>query len=460
MKKITLGFILLSLNASLFAQSAPGRVGINTTMPKATLEVKAHVNDKAKGILIPRLTADEVKKMTEAGGVGSEQNGLLLYVDKTFKSSEDKVGKYKLIDSNGYYYWDAERNLWRKIQGEFSAKSTEYFAGKGMMLSDNVLSRDGLERVTEAEKTGWRLIGRNPQNYGNIGTNALDLSVSNVSSDTKGATGDSSVALGYGTTASGLLSTAFGASSSATGVASTAFGNETKATGVASLSAGNKSLASGLGGVSLGSETIASGDFSTAIGRKTLSVGSKSFASGLETEAKGEISTTFGNYTKAIGDMSFAVGQGGQAKGNASFVAGVYTEAIGGFETALGTYNYSHNTEAQSGRGGKVVKVDKDLQIFSIGNGYSKDSNGVSLENVLKRNAMIVMGDAKTGIGISQEKPSEMLDVGGNIRVRGESSVTVSAGSSCDKEGTITYSGGDFLGCTPRGWEKLNVVNN
>ncbi len=68
----------------------------------------------------------------------------------------------------------------------------------------------GLEKITEGANTGWRLVGRNPANYGDIGFDAVDLSSSDSASTTKGATGAGSLAMGVNTTASNSVSTAMG----------------------------------------------------------------------------------------------------------------------------------------------------------------------------------------------------------------------------------------------------------
>ena len=81
-----------------------------------------------------------------------------------------------------------------------------------------------LSPVTENSNTGVRLSTAVAANHGDIGSNAVDLSYSNSASTTRGATGDSSTAMGDETTASGSASTAMGASTTASGSRSTAMG--------------------------------------------------------------------------------------------------------------------------------------------------------------------------------------------------------------------------------------------
>ena len=55
-----------------------------------------------------------------------------------------------------------------------------------------------LQKITETT-TGWRLLGRDDLNYGNIGSGAVDLSLSTSVSDTNGAIGTNSIAIGENT---------------------------------------------------------------------------------------------------------------------------------------------------------------------------------------------------------------------------------------------------------------------
>ena len=63
------------------------------------------------------------------------------------------------------------------------------------------LESTGLESITESGKQGWRLIGLNPNLYGETGDQAVDLSIGYYSNNTLGATGDYSFASGKGTAA-------------------------------------------------------------------------------------------------------------------------------------------------------------------------------------------------------------------------------------------------------------------
>ena len=131
--------------------------------------------------------------------------------------------------------------------------------------ADNNLTPSGLQRITDG-LTGWRLIGYDPLNYGILGQDAVDLSISSNPSSFKGARGNKSFASGSNSTALGSNSTAMGINTNAEGNSSFAVGTGPDATGFAS--------------VAMGANTIASGSYSTAIGQEVTAPSYSEFAIG------------------------------------------------------------------------------------------------------------------------------------------------------------------------------------
>ena len=165
-----------------------------------------------------------------------------------------------------------------------------------------------LEKITENGNTGYRLLGRDAANYGDIGNGAVDLSLSSSASTTKGSTGASSVAMGQDNQASGRFSVVTGLSNEASGEGSLAAGNLTKATGSYS--------------VAMGINTTASGSYSTAFGGETIASSQYSFASGYQSKATSTFSTAIGNGAEASQQSAVAIGQGAKASGNQSISIG------------------------------------------------------------------------------------------------------------------------------------------
>ena len=117
-------------------------------------------------------------------------------------------------------------------------------------------SATGLELIDEGSGAGWRLVGKNPDNFGVIGLNAVDLSSDNYGdpSATIGATGERSFCIGTGNTASGDYSFCSGYQSTASEIGSACIG-------------GDQNIASGYGSACIGGyECVASSDSSACIG--------------------------------------------------------------------------------------------------------------------------------------------------------------------------------------------------
>ncbi len=144
--------------------------------------------------------------------------------------------------------------------------TTQFMAVPYALSAANVT---GFESIDEGNGIGWRLVGSDPANYGNIGENAIDLSYNSFASTTSGATGFRSIAMGINTTASGSFSTAMGVGTEASGNSSTAFGEGPTASGSTSIAMGFNTTASGVGSTAMGRVTIASGEYSTAMGSLT-----------------------------------------------------------------------------------------------------------------------------------------------------------------------------------------------
>jgi hypothetical protein len=156
--------------------------------------------------------------------------------------------------------------------------------------SANITLPFGLHVITENSKTGYGTSHRaaNPANYGDIGTQAVDLSYNNNASIARGATGNYSIAAGDSCTASGYAATAMGNTCMASATGSTAMGSDCKARGnySTSLGWGNDaqgpySLTAGYicytgnlchGGIALGTGGVTSTSNEIAIGCRTSSV--------------------------------------------------------------------------------------------------------------------------------------------------------------------------------------------
>ena len=93
-------YTLASLCSGSFLLS---QVGINTPDPKSTLDIQAKSDGSTKtgGLMIPRLTGDQIQTMSNSIRSGTES--LMIYATSVPASPDPKLIK---ITQPGYYYWN------------------------------------------------------------------------------------------------------------------------------------------------------------------------------------------------------------------------------------------------------------------------------------------------------------------------------------------------------------------
>ncbi len=112
-----------------------------------------------------------------------------------------------------------------------------------------------LEKIYEGGSTGWRILGRDPTSYGDIGEGAVDFSYANQDRP-RGATGITSFACGYDTLSRGRSSFACGSTAYAEGNTSFATGETTRAMGENSFASGYYTVMEADNGAAFGSWNV------------------------------------------------------------------------------------------------------------------------------------------------------------------------------------------------------------
>ncbi|HRV56058.1 MAG TPA: tail fiber domain-containing protein, partial [Mangrovimonas sp.] len=202
----------------------------------------------------------------------------------------------------------------------------------------------GLELITEGTSVGWRIVGRNPDYYGDIGVGAIDLSGSTSNSTVNGATGINSVAMGTNTIASGSYSIVAGYSSQAIGSYSTAMGESVTASGISSVAMGAETTASGDNSVAFGSLTEASGENSLVAGTYTQATAFASSAFGFANLADDSYATVLGHYNDYTASTTTLLQVGNGSTSNTR--SNALTVLENGY-TAIGTHNVAPTTDFQ-----------------------------------------------------------------------------------------------------------------
>ncbi|WP_143884262.1 hypothetical protein [Chryseobacterium binzhouense] len=118
---------IASLVLFSIAYSQSGRVGINTEVPKTTLDVSgkvdsfgASLSNDMTGLQAPRLTRAELIAKGESL-YGTNQKGALIYVTDTSGADAPSTSQRKNVTSVGYYYFDGE--FWIKLSAGNSSAS-------------------------------------------------------------------------------------------------------------------------------------------------------------------------------------------------------------------------------------------------------------------------------------------------------------------------------------------------
>ena len=147
-----------------------------------------------------------------------------------------------------------------------------------------------------------------------------------------------------------------------------------------------------------------------------ISGGYSSVLNGASNTVSGGFSAVLGGSgCTASGSYTFAFGDNATATSNYAVVlGGAYNTARSRAEIALGYYSYDF-TDGGAG----WVTTDA---LFKLGNGTDVGASS--------SNAITVLKNAKTGIGLGQSKPTEMLDVGGNVKFSGTLMPNGDAGTS------------------------------
>ncbi|MGC5743820.1 hypothetical protein [Chryseobacterium sp. NFX27] len=101
---------VLLIGAILASLQAISQVGINTSSPKATLDIegKASVTNVLDGIIAPRITGAQLRAKTYT----TSQTGAMVYVTA---ADTAPAGQTAEITSSGYFYFDGSLNKWQKL---------------------------------------------------------------------------------------------------------------------------------------------------------------------------------------------------------------------------------------------------------------------------------------------------------------------------------------------------------
>ncbi|MDT0557091.1 tail fiber domain-containing protein [Ichthyenterobacterium sp. W332] len=349
------------------------------------INYKALIKD-ANGNIMPLSTVDIEFTILENSNVvykqlqnlSTDQNGIVI---TTIGTGSPILGDFNAINwSEGNHYLNVKVDT----GSGFVDMGTTQFTHVPYALNSEKASNVALE-IVEGDN-GYRIAGRDPDFYGDLGLDAIDFSYSVLNDQDYGAIGTRSLAVGAQIIASGQ-------ESFATGSEATAFGDQ-------SIAMGNKVVATGNTSVAMGKNTTASALNAFAVGQNTEALGESSSALGIYTNAEGKASVALGNATTASGEASIAVGDGTTASGNASSAIGNHVTARSFSETVIGSYNRDYTPNS-------ATSWNANDHLFVVGNGTASASD--------RSNALTVLKNGK--IGIETINPQTKLHITGGSDV-------------------------------------------
>jgi len=183
----------------------------------------------------------------------------------------------------------------RNEAGTVESTATLCFA-VGDMGGSGDDQRGWLDRKDEGNGNGYLIRDREPNNYGPIGSLAVDLSFNFVENDDLGAVGTLSFATGKGNKAEGQYTSVFGVDNVATGTASMVCGYNNKTIGRQSFAMGTSARAVGAYSFAGGLKTNAIGGYSLAFGTQVLTGKEASIGVGRHISTASEVASAFGEY--------------------------------------------------------------------------------------------------------------------------------------------------------------------
>lgn len=365
------------LSILLFPAFAFSQVGINTTSPKATLDVVAKSTDATtvEGIIAPRLSGNELKAKDALYGVN--EKGALIYATA---AASPTTAKTVNVTATGYYYFDG--SIWQAFTGGGSGTQTDDWH-----INGNTGTTPGTHFLGTTDDVDFMLKRNNVQ---------AGLLTADEASFGAGSLPDTSTGLGNTAFGSGALQ------SNTTGFGNSAFGynalnanttgNRNSAFGFSTLQSNNASDNNSMGRHALMNNTT---------GEKNVAVGSGAMQNNI------------------VGSSNTALGDGP-----------MWEQAPGNENTAVGAYTNPKNTGANRNTT-LGVNVNQFNTTGNDNTALGRKANQHSLSTPLTGSNMVAIGNFA---GISNIDPSNFIAIGssagplGNNYIRlGNSSITTAA---------------------------------
>ena len=297
-----------------------------------------------------------------------------------------------------------------------------------------------------------------------LGTMSNDGSINNgsVAIGKTVKAGDSSVAIGSGTDATGRGATAIGNLSKATGTWSTSVGGST-VSGNYSTGVGNTTV-TGEYSTAVGNNISTANDYTTAVGHSAKAESDYATAVGYETVASGSNSTAIGYKARSTGENSIAISVGIDDRG----ATGSQSIAIGHASNAGADNTTSLGTSARAtAEGATALGYNTDASgtnSLSIGNAAATEaSNAIVIgpNAYVQRHGGIAIGNnAHSGATDSTLYGDYAIAIGQDSKAGSDDSISIGYQAGTTNKGSNVIAIGSHACQYVSGSNKICIGNN
>ena len=190
MRRFIISALVLS-GMTANAQVKNGMIGINTDEPRATLHIEPGVSE-SKGLIIPRITAAQMKTMTNLAHFGADHHAIITYLKEQLPLA-DRTGKLVEVSEAGYYFYNHTIAKWQKFGGGGAEQDL-----RAVGNNDHITKDAGIGENGTSAGTGYRNIGMGQKALLN-GTSGSDNIAIGSQSLKNLTTGHRNVAIGSNT---------------------------------------------------------------------------------------------------------------------------------------------------------------------------------------------------------------------------------------------------------------------
>ena len=194
MNRIIIAALVLSA-VTANAQIKDGMVGINTDEPRATMHIEPGVSE-SKGLIIPRITAAQMKTMTNLAHFGADHHAIITYLKEQLPAA-DRTGKLVDVADPGYYFYNHTAGKWQKFGGGGGQQDLRVVGSHNHLTNDAGIGGSGTNLGTGSNNIG---IGYSVYDlHSGIFTGKQNIGIGSrtLASNVGGITGDHNIAFGF-----------------------------------------------------------------------------------------------------------------------------------------------------------------------------------------------------------------------------------------------------------------------